>query len=421
MKIKRIIELTMVTILSTSLFGCGDVVVKVNKKGKAGSSDVAAVPSGSTEKNSSEVTIDDVADYLQDVDKLKKDGAQFIIEKLKAGWRGEIRKSLRQLRSSIIRNAATEHSYKNELFKKINEIDCSDINKLDISILDKDTNLGTLLQGSLLAALDKASAAELHPKLPGQIDEITKMIMFEMGVNVKGQSRVSKDGNRTIMESDIIWQVIHETNEDAALEEEDAFGISLGFRRIIEEGKPETFELEVRVAKGLYQGEIAGDVYYMVLNLVKDKTSVGGLKIETSIENGIKNGEGAVTSKVYARKMVFSQEGANKDIFVLQDIARLGMEGEETREARIDFGMLKACKVDKTGKGDVKDTPKDKPKDEVKDTPKETPKETTTEAPKTTSPKETTPGDYDKGTTTTWDPSQNASQNASQNDTPVKK
>ncbi len=410
MKINRITKLTAVVLLSTSLFGCSEIVVKVNKKGKAQSSDIASAPTAEVDQNGSEMSIEDVADYLQDVDKLKKDGAQFIIEKLKNGWRDDIRKSLRQLRASIIRNAATEHSYKNELFKKINDLDCTDISKLDVSILDKDANLGTLLQGSLLAAMDKASAQELHPKLPGQIDEITKVIMFEMGVNVKGESRVYSDGNKSIMESDIMWQVIHENGEDEALVEEDAYGISLVFRRITEEGKPETFELEVRVAKGLYQGEIEGEVYYMVLGLIKDKSSVGGLRVETTIENGTKTAEGDVSSKVYARKMIFSQEGAEKDIFVLQDIARLGMENEETREAKIDFGALKACKTDKD-MGKTPTGPKDPVKEEpVKEEPKkEEPKTTTPPTTTTTPPKETVDkgGDYDKDVSQNWDPGQN--------------
>ena len=374
---------TLAGLLASAAGGCSDVVVKVNKKNKGSESNTQSSSPDTSIEKTNEVSFEDVENYLKDVDKLKKDGAKYILEQLRDGWRGKFRGALRDLRENIVRNSLTEHSYKDKLVQVAGSLTCEKIEKHDLSFLKGYEGLGVMIQGSLVAKLNKDHAGKLDKALPDHMDDITRMFLFELGVNAKGDSKVTTDGSKTVMESNIIWKVNHETGDDPSLIEADQMSVQLIFTRVFENDKPLSFKLEVRVAQGLFEGTVVGETYYLKIDSQYDQDASGTKSLTIITENGIIG-----VLKAYSRELVFTRNGENIELYSLKDTARKGLPGEEVRYVELNFKELKKCLHHGENPGTPSSTP----------TPGSTPDPTATVTP---SPEPTATGTATPGPTPT--------------------
>ena len=343
--------------VAIGILGCSDIVIKVNKKSK--DSSTSEIVQNHQEKSSSDIDIQDVYAYLQEVDEVKKDATDWLLQELKDGkFRPKYRKALRSFRDSIIRNAQTTHSYRNDLFAVLNELTdlegerCTTLQKTDLTTYQNTQDLTNLITGALFSNISSydpkvksINFSNLDQDLIGVIEQFFNM---EMGVDIKDGSYSVTDSNSQKQTSrSLIWKVITEEDEKIASNTEtyvseesrsnDDLAVKLTFTRTTVNDVDRTFILEALVGKGLYEDNPVGDQYYLTMSIDNMDTD----NIDSLLENGTRNGEEKIKS--YSRKMSYVKE--SKEKFKLIDIVHFNLDGEdeETRIATIDFEELKKC------------------------------------------------------------------------------
>ncbi|MBF0441428.1 MAG: hypothetical protein HQK54_05950 [Oligoflexales bacterium] len=372
------------------MMGCGDVVVKVNKKGS--SSQVSS--SSSLEKQQTDAALD-IAKLLDWNKKTNDEKAALLVSVLSGEFKSKFKKEMRRMRDGIIAQASKQDAkYKADLFKAIEfkDTSCTQVKKDQLSALMKSQDsIETILTGSLAAGFtklkDKANATKINVHLTsGQIDAVAKIFLQELGVSVNGATTLTDLGaGQQSYEGKLLWKVEPKAGESAAETANDKMGVLIGFKTIIVNGNPTELSLEASVQENLYPTEAnaIGSKYYM--------TTVVKMVSPNVIENITAYGVGS--TKNYSRKMTFSKNFINdRHFYKVEDQFDYGMADQADHTYVLDIDALKACAkgtdldgyVDLGGKKGEKDSKDNEPAPTPTPTPAATPEATPAATPEAT-------------------------------------
>ena len=174
---KKILVAKLTTLVCvTSLSGCGDLVVKVQKKPKdVNLSTMSETGNGSANLNGAE-------NFLKPLDDLKVVAADLLIKQMaKKDYRGEFRSAVRNYRTFLIEKSAQPITGGEEFYTS-----SEDCRKTGLSLnMDKANDfLGMILKTSVLAKISEVSANNLNPGLSKEIAAVSQLIMLELGVKI---------------------------------------------------------------------------------------------------------------------------------------------------------------------------------------------------------------------------------------------
>lgn len=350
-RITKLLSLTAVI----AAFGCSDIIVKVNKKGKGNESS----PSAIGEKNAHTLEVSEVYSYLKDQDKLRELAGQVLVTELNNGFKGKFRKALRELISSIKRNAETEHSYSNGLFQRIDDLQCGNLDRNDLNSYEANPQLGYILQGGILGTLTAKGVKDLDFKLDNYIiSQIEDFFLFEMGVNIKhgadtkGPVVTFENGQKIVTQS-ILLKVSYEEGEASEINMDEEtlrdiydHAIELKYRRVMVDEKTISHDLRVETAKGLWDDQVVGNRYFLSLLVTNDNGD--DTSVISTAQNGIVSDDGSEDIR-YSRTLSFQKTGEQS--FVMRDIIRAGLFNEQVRKATVDFANLEKCRDDNLDDG----------------------------------------------------------------------
>ncbi len=275
MKVLRSTALVgLMTTASIFTQGCADLVIKVNKKGKSGS-DLA---SAQQELNGNEM---DAESYLDDMDNLKKVAIKMLIDELSGkDFRKELRSSVRNYRKLLIQRATGPLAYKELSFA--NDNICRD-GKLNLSL--ENEYLGIILKTALLGKLGEESARALNVNIADSAGAIAQLVMMEIGLEVDGDSSVSRTDDVVTTEGDFSIRLLPFEGDSAADKAADAVEVlHLKFKRVADQDNVGTFAAEISLDYAAAEKQVET----IVLKLNADRARTDSLWTHnTSMELGL--------------------------------------------------------------------------------------------------------------------------------------
>jgi len=329
----------VVGLTATALTGCGDVVVKVQKKSK--SAEIKSVENQNSV--SGDLALTSAEDFLKHLDNLKGAAADIIIKQLASrDYAGEFRTAVRKYRSFLIERARMPVKIDDSFYAQSSE----QCRKTGISLNMDQSNefLGLILKTALLAKMGEVSAGNLNPGLSKEIAAISKLIMSELGLKIEGDASVDKSGDAStkrgkfsISLMDIEGETINGELVDAQTKARDAAEVlTIEFERSLGADLVGTFTANISISALVGEGETETLAAMMKVEREKlDGRFVHGLAFETGVAGLAPN---------YKRAMTFEQTGEGNKQIKLTDILSPGMKGETTFVTVLDIEKGTQCK-----------------------------------------------------------------------------
>ena len=325
---------------------------------------------------------------MERLEELKKVGAEAFLRRYHEEGRRTLRQTMRQFRDAISRNADSRHSVGHGSLGKLKPGQCLILKTPDdLFCMHEYGDIRPLLQTAVLSKLEASDAPLMNSRLPESIDQVTKLVFFELGIKLDGSSRFHKKEALETINSNIRWQVIHEKGESESLKALDANAVLLSFDHQKRPGGEQSLELEALVGKEILDGSAKGVRNFMRLSYQQSEK----IKI-LEIQNGKKDKDDK-ENLVFNRRLVLAPKAEQSRKLRFTDTLDFDSKKASVKTYTIDLDQLSICAEQETAT-----TPTPEPKPPAKpDADKGNPKP----APTATPPKD--------------NPGQNKSENPSQN------
>ncbi len=372
---KLLLNLVIHSPLFLPWIGCRSLNVHVGQS--APSSEVSEADSETLSPTHLYQSWNSMEDNVERLEELKKQGAQAFLDRYKTEGRKVLRSVFRQFRDSVSRNAQTEHNYGLSFFGSLKPGQCKLIQgSQDLFDMEDYGDLRPILQTAILAKLDSKDAGQLHPTLPSNLDSVTKLVFFELGIKLDGASHYGTSDQVDTLSSDMAWQVVHEQGEPTAWQEMDARSWRLSLNHQKTKDNVQSLRFEAQVGVGLYENQPSGNRDFLRFNYNQSA-------VEQSLE--LQNGQvinGTGESLVYSRRMALHKLANGPEQFRLIDTTRYLMAGSKTRSFVIDKVKGEICadtevtlpEAPGSGKGPTP-PPAPQPKPELPDNPSQNAKD----------------------------------------------
>lgn len=325
--------------------GCGDIVIKVQKKPK--NVDLSAV------QNAESLNLANSADFLKHMDNLKVIAADMLIKELaNRDYRTEVRTAIRNYRKFLISRAAGEVKIDDSFYyDQANQCRKTGLN---FNMDEANNFLGIILKTAVLAKLSEVSANKLNPAISKEIAAVGQLILMELGIKVEGNVDVEDvdgltktTGSVTIALSEISGEAI----DDQTKAEDKAELITLSFTRALGANYVGTFDATIDVGHITDASTDPVTTETLEAKMAIERKNVDEKFVHTLNFNlGVKGG-----ATNYARKMIFEQVDGQKYQVKLTDVLNPGTEDEEQFATIVDVKEGTQCKVAAGGSPDGSD------------------------------------------------------------------
>jgi len=311
---------------ATSLTGCGDLVVKVQKKPKDVQLKSMNDGDGSANLNGAE-------DFLKHLDGLKVVAADMLIKQMaKKDYRGEFRAAVRNYRTFLIERASKPITGGEAFYTSADEC-----RKTGLSLnMDKANDfLGMILKTAVLAKIGEVSAKNLNPGLSKELAAVSQLIMLELGVKIEGDASVDKSESATTSKGKVkisLNAIDGELVDGEAVSEEmkarDAAEVlTLEFSRDLGEDYVGSFNAKISLS------HLVGTATETVVGTLDiNRKKIDSRFVHTAIIGVGKDGE----KSAYARAMTFEQVDGKKHQVKITDSLNYGSEAEQSCASIVD-------------------------------------------------------------------------------------
>lgn len=330
------LKIVMVALAAFST-ACGDLVIKVEKKGKGSSS----LSSAQAEKDSN------MSEELmtKDLDALRSMALEALIKELKGkDFRTEARSQIRTYRRFLIEQSTRDPNALLLDFDK-NSIECNAKGELNMDIQKANKALGIILKTAVLAKLSEESAKALNSKFASEARAIGQLIMKEVGLKIDGDTIVTKSGQTTHTKANVTIKLVPFPDETASVQESDKNEIlSMSFERAVGEHTTGTFDADVAVTEKK-DGSIIKHV--MAIKTLRERSANGLYYQSAEMRLGLDG-----HAPHYERVTEFDQY-KKKKVRVTDSIRIDGDKlNQKTKTFVIDLSQLDRCKLtdDDSGK-----------------------------------------------------------------------
>lgn len=315
------------------LTGCGDLVVKVNKKPRN-------VDLSST-SNFGALNLDDPsrAGMLAALDNLKVVAVDLLIKELaKQDYRSEVRGQIRKYFDFLAKKASGPVSFEDRFYAS--EDECRE-SGLNFNMSKMDNAYGMILKTAVLAKLSEVNAGKINPGLSKEIQAIGQIILKELGLEIKGDVDVSKEGETTTTKGKFSLKLMAIDGEDISAEQKakDAAQIlEVSFERALGTNYIGHFDSTL----ALSHLDAAGESTKMLGSVSIKREAIDSLFVHTAAFEFGPEGEPAS----YSRAMTFKQMADNKkQIQVMDTINPKNADLQSTYVTLIDLDAGTQCKL----------------------------------------------------------------------------
>lgn len=343
MKLSRFAAKIVAVACSTfMLTGCGDVVIKVQKKPK--NVDLSQI------ENFSALNLQNSEDFLKHMDNLKVVAVDLLIKELaRRDYRSEVRSAIRNYRTFLIERSTKEVKVDDSFYFGADE--CRNTG-LSFNMDEANNFLGIILKTAVLAKISEVNAAKINPALSKEVAAIGQLILMELGLKIEGDVNVEEGENSTKTVGNFALSLNEIAGEeiDEATKTRDALEVlSMTFTRELGDDYVGTFNANIEIAHK------ATDATIETLQAKMDieRKAVEEKFVHTlAFQLGVK--DGAVN---YARSMTFEQDADKKHQIKVSDTLSPNTAEAKTFVTMLDIQAGTQCKVKlddikKAGPGD---------------------------------------------------------------------
>lgn len=315
------------------LSGCGDLVVKVNKKPK--NVDLSAT------SNFGALNLDDPsrAGMLSMLDNLKVVAVDLLIKELaKQDYRAEVRGQIRKYFDFLAQKASGPVSFDDRFYASSDE--CRETG-LSFNMFKMDNAYGMILKTAVLAKLSEVNAGKINPGLSKEIQAIGQIILKELGLEIKGDVDVTKEGEITTTKGQFSLRLMALDGEDISAEQkakDAAQVLEVNFERALGDNYIGHFNSTM----ALSHLDAEGQSKKMQGSLNIKREAIDKLLVHTAAFEFGEAGQAAS----YSREMVFKQMGDNnKQIQIMDTINPKNADLKSTYVTLVDLEAGTQCKL----------------------------------------------------------------------------
>jgi hypothetical protein len=313
--------------------GCGDIVIKVQKKPK--NVDLSAT------SNFNALNLDDPtkADFLKHLDGLKFLAIDLLIKQLNTrDYRTEIRNQIRKYQDFLVAKASGPIAIDDSFYADAAE--CRE-SGLSFNMYQANDILGIILKTAVLSKLSEVNAGKISPHLTKEIQALGQLLLRELGLALEGSVDVIKDGDVTTTSGKFSLKLTSIEGEQISEEQK---------------AKDAAQVLEVEFDRALganYVGHFNSTISLTHLDAEgKEVTHAGNLKVKREAVEGMFlhtvyfDIGVAAGSPTYARELVFKQMATNKkQIQVMDTVNPQDPATKKTYLTLIDLDAGTQCKL----------------------------------------------------------------------------
>ncbi len=321
--------------LAASATGCGDIVLKVEKKGN----------SASVSSSDAKTSLTSSEDFLKHLDNLKIAASDMLVKELASrDYVGNFRKSFRKYRQFIIERGEGYQLRADSFYT--GDANCRDTG-LKVNMNEMDDALGMIAKSAVLAKISEASASKLNPAISKEMAAISQLILRELGLEVVGQSQVDKSDDATITSSQVVMRLKEIPDEKvdgeaipAELKARDAAEtLTLQFTRSLSPGNVGHFDARITAKQlvNIATGETKDVLGTMTVDRFKENSKF----VHTVFLTVAKAGQTAH----FSRMLTFRQDDSAKAAIQVVDTLNSGLDGEVSYATVIDLEKGSQCKV----------------------------------------------------------------------------
>lgn len=315
------------------LTGCGDIVVKVSKKPKNVDTSAAS--------NFGALNLDDPsrASMLSALDNLRVIAVDLLIKELaKRDYRSEVREQIRKYFDFVITKANGPISFDDAFYTDAAE--CRETG-LSFDMFQQDNAFGLILKTAVLAKLSEVNAGKINPGLSKEIQAIGQIILKELGLEIKGDVDVMKEGEATTTKGSFSLRLLPIDGEkisDAQKAKDASQVLDVSFERMLGANYIGYFNSTMKI--GFADAEGNSKKLQGILNIKRE--AVDNLFVHTA---GFELGhEGGLSS--YSRELVFKQMASNKkQIQIMDTINPKDLAQKSSYMTLVDLEAGTQCKM----------------------------------------------------------------------------
>ena len=327
-----------IIIITTFLHACQ--AIKVDVKGKKSAPPLQGNHDSNLESQSFEpLEPRDIESYLYGIDSIRDTSPERLTERLNSNWRHSFRRDFRELRDNFYELTQKDHLYQDGLqnFDK-NENQCSPLSAENLRVLPGLSESANTIEASALAFINGEQLSVINPLLVPNLDKITHLILFELGMRAKGSSQIEEKSGITYTKANVKWKVDPEIQDSPATQDSDRLSMSIQMERGLHKGRPHSFDLTITIGEGQYEGPIQGSQSQV---LVKTRWIFPDSHQGTSVTQEIFLKQDENTK--YARKVILEQSHRGSRVYTFTDIVFYGQAQEISKQATIDFDLSEVC------------------------------------------------------------------------------
>jgi hypothetical protein len=282
-----------------------------------------------------------IEDFLQHLDEIKTLGRDALLKRYHQNGRQDLRLVFRRFRDAVTAQAEREGSAPLPYLSELEAGACVPLETQDIFGLDAYGDLKSLLETTFLSRIQPSESLPT-PGVPGEMDTITKLGFFELGIAMDGDAFYDDAPLLKRQGADLRWKVIHEQGEPEAWEDQDARGVQFRFLRS-EDARATLFTLNARTGVQVYEGEAVGSLPGLAIHFEKTLTPEGASTQTMLMQTGWQNAEAQWQRLQLSRRLVIAQDLAQGHILHVTVSANWQKPEVLTKKFRLDLEARRLC------------------------------------------------------------------------------
>ncbi|SMF36209.1 hypothetical protein [Pseudobacteriovorax antillogorgiicola] len=268
------------------------------------------------------LAITDVDRFLKALRKPDSDEGRILVEELKQGLRSRLRKTFLDLEKRVIELTSQEQTidFGAGLFQDLKPDIELPLYDVDLMLYPDFSQLDSVLWSAAFLVAEQGSSAKLDIKELPDLDLVSTLLFYDMGVLVEGGGYRVETGEHTHVVSDFQWQLI---------EEPDAPLVEYRKSRIVMDYVERQDMKSVSLNWDIIPEDERAILYSLTMNL-----SLGSSVIQSSLILGRRQPEGSWLSQSF--KKVIDIERTDNGLLVWRE-RWLDHQGEYDKTASIDL------------------------------------------------------------------------------------
>ncbi|WP_141732700.1 hypothetical protein [Oligoflexus tunisiensis] len=335
-------RVSILCVMTLLLSACQPIVVRVGKRTQGTGAEPNHPIEAATITTEQLQTWNTVEDFLQHLDDIKTLGRDALLKRYHEDGRQQIRAVFRRFRDAVAAAAQRDGTPTSPYLSDLKAGTCVPISTQDIFGLEAFGDLRVLLETVFLSRIQPTEALP-EPEIPGDMDAITKLGFFELGIEMDGQSFYEEADLKERQGSDLRWKVIHEQSEPEDWFHLDQRGVQFHFLRTRDNPGDTRFSLDARVGEQVYEEDVNTTLPGLLLDYQKILESTGTSLQTLQMQTGWRDPDGRWRKLQISRQLIISQDIAQGHILHMTATEHWQKPEAIQKKFRLDLEAKRLC------------------------------------------------------------------------------